>query len=77
MPAPIPNIPTITLLSSLAQAQNPCQKPVERDVNRQVLLEVAPDREALFTGDRGIDEIRHSLKIRPGAESGYVVFFFP
>lgn len=68
MPAFTPSLPMLKLLPSVANNQT--SLPAERVINRQALLEIAPDREALFAKTRTIDDIRHSLKIRSVSNHG-------
>ncbi|KAG6862734.1 hypothetical protein C0991_010474, partial [Blastosporella zonata] len=56
--------PTITLVPSNPWSQNPRGRPKERDINRETLLEVAPDRETLLFSSRTITQLRQTLKIR-------------
>lgn len=60
---------TLRLLSSLPTPKGSAH-PVERDINRQILMNSAPDREALFMGDKSLEEIRRTLKIEAGPPEG-------
>lgn len=50
-------VPVLTMLVSL-------EGQVEREISRDVLVAVAPDREQLLRGATSVDEIRQSLKLR-------------
>ncbi|KAG6905956.1 hypothetical protein DXG01_016680 [Tephrocybe rancida] len=57
---------TLTLAPSNPWPQHPRTYPKEREVSREILLGVAPDRESLLLGGRSIHELRQVLKIRVG-----------
>lgn len=59
-------VPMLSLLSSLEGHKPNSQVPAEREINRAVLTNVAPDREDLFRSSSSIEEIRQSLKLRIG-----------
>jgi hypothetical protein len=68
MPALTTAMPTLKLLSSAAS--HPPSLPAERAVNRQVLIDIAPDREGFFAKTKSIGEIRQALKLRSGCNHG-------
>lgn len=64
MPAVYTAPQIITLLPSGPWPNHLHAYPREREINREMLLDVAPDREALLMSSKGVDELRHILKIR-------------
>lgn len=49
--------------------------PIEREVDRSILIDVAPDREEFLTSATSIDEIRRAMKLRVlNPLPGYVLF---
>jgi hypothetical protein len=58
------NLPQLSLLSSLGNGGQLYHYPPEREIRRDILSDLAPDREALLMGDKTIDEIRQTLKLR-------------
>ncbi|KAF8177691.1 hypothetical protein BJ912DRAFT_930275 [Pholiota molesta] len=69
MPSALP------VLNLLQNVDGP--NPIEREVDRSILIDVAPDREEFLTGATSIDEIRRVIKLRvlnpsPGHWLNYV-----
>ncbi|KAF9473987.1 hypothetical protein BDN70DRAFT_997351 [Pholiota conissans] len=52
-------IPTLTMLQNIEETWS---RP-ERVIDRKILLEVSPDREALLKSNKSIDEIRQDIKL--------------
>ena len=50
--------------------------PVEREVHRNAVLDVAPDREYLLINDQTMEEVRQALKIHTSITTGYVLLFY-
>ncbi|KAJ6625108.1 hypothetical protein B0H10DRAFT_1942715 [Mycena sp. CBHHK59/15] len=50
------------------------QNPTEREIDRRVLLEIAPDREEVLMSRMSIEEIRQVLKIRTGPTAGHWLY---
>ncbi|KAJ7151335.1 hypothetical protein C8R43DRAFT_486037 [Mycena crocata] len=65
MSSSIANLPILTLNygPSLASSMD---RPTERDIDRNALVDISPDREMLFRSKKTIDEIRQLLKLRTG-----------
>ncbi|KAJ6588181.1 hypothetical protein B0H19DRAFT_1057421 [Mycena capillaripes] len=61
----IANLPILTLFSGPSLASS-TERPTERDIDRNALVAISPDREALFLSKKSTDEIRQSLKLRTG-----------
>ncbi|KAF7366815.1 hypothetical protein MSAN_00939800 [Mycena sanguinolenta] len=61
----IANLPILSLVSSSSLASSG-ERPVERDIDRNILVAISPDREELFMSKKSIDEIRQILKLRTG-----------
>lgn len=64
------NLQQLFLLASLGNCDQPYDYPPERDIGRDILLDVAPDREALLMGNKSIEEIRQTLKLRIASPYG-------
>lgn len=64
------NLPQLSLLTSLGNCGQLYQYPPEREICRDILLDVAPDREALLMSDKTIQEIRQALKLRVASPHG-------
>ncbi|KDQ51688.1 hypothetical protein JAAARDRAFT_40925 [Jaapia argillacea MUCL 33604] len=59
----ITDLPSLALAPSLPRHPgNP--HPLERQINRESLLDISPDRESLLCSHLSIEEIRHHIKIR-------------
>ncbi|KAH9474390.1 hypothetical protein JR316_0012848 [Psilocybe cubensis] len=67
MPAMHTTVPTLALIPSLDGQKPNSRIPAEREINRSMLIQVAPDREDLFKSTANIEEIRQSLKLRFGS----------
>lgn len=63
-------LPLLSLLVSLGNCDQPYYYPPEREISRDILLDVAPDREALLMGNNTIEEIRQALKLRIASSHG-------
>ena len=63
MPVSHSTLPVLPLLPSL-ELEGTQIYPVEREIDRNALLDVAPDRESLLISDQTIEEVRQALKIR-------------
>lgn len=63
-------LPQLSLLMSLGSCDQPYHYPPEREISRDILLDVAPDREALLMGNSTIEEIRQALKLRIASPHG-------
>jgi len=63
-------LPQLSLLMSLGNCDQPYEYPPEREINREILLDIAPDREALLMGNKTIEEIRQALKLRNASPYG-------
>jgi hypothetical protein len=74
MPTFLQNIPSLEFRPSRAISDTQRALPVEHEINRAALLEVAPDRETLLRGPKSIEDIRNALKIRVGSSDGYDSF---
>jgi len=75
MPVSHFTLPVLSLLPSLElEGTQIC--PVEREVERNALLDVAPDRESLLISDQTIEEVRQALKMRIPITTGYVPLFY-
>ncbi|KAF7343325.1 hypothetical protein MVEN_01764800 [Mycena venus] len=61
----IANLPILSLVSAPSLAGS-SERPVEREIDRNVLVAISPDREELFMSKKSIDEIRQLLKLRTG-----------
>jgi hypothetical protein len=57
-------LPKLSLLPNLSSCDKLYEYPPERGIDRGILLDVAPDREALLMGNKAIEEIRQTLKLR-------------
>ena len=57
-------LPQLSLYNSLGSCDQLYQYPLEREISRHILLDVSPDREALLMGNKTIEEIRQTLKLR-------------
>lgn len=44
--------------------------PPERHINRQLLLDISPDREGLIDSDLTVEELRHELKLKAFPTTG-------
>ncbi|KAH7915930.1 hypothetical protein BJ138DRAFT_1140770 [Hygrophoropsis aurantiaca] len=65
-------LPVLTLLSNPVEDVDPaatCGLPSERPLNRNALLEIAPDREALIMSSASAEGIRLALKIRVASDA--------
>ncbi|KAF8643362.1 hypothetical protein AX16_009090 [Volvariella volvacea WC 439] len=70
-------IPTLLFLPSPPPASTNSShgyRRIEREVNRQILLEMEPDRQELFSSKRSIEEIRHLLAVRTGDDTGHWLY---
>jgi len=74
MPVSHSTLPVLSLLPSL-EPEGTQIYPVEREVDRNALLDVAPDRESLLISDQTIEEVRQALKIRIPITTEYVPLF--
>ncbi|KAF5384365.1 hypothetical protein D9615_003482 [Tricholomella constricta] len=74
MPAFYASPQTIALLPSGPWPNRPHAHPREREVNREIILDVAPDREALLMSNKSIDELRQILKIRIGPAASHWLY---
>ncbi|KAG5635944.1 hypothetical protein H0H81_009593 [Sphagnurus paluster] len=65
---------TIALFPSGPWPNHPLEYPKERELNREALLDVAPDREDLLMSNKSVHELRQMLKIRiePGCVSHWL-----
>lgn len=63
-------LPQLSLLMSLGNCDQPYEYPPEREISRDILVDVSPDREALLVGSKTIEEIRQTLKLRITSPSG-------
>ncbi|KAJ6464041.1 hypothetical protein C8R45DRAFT_840552 [Mycena sanguinolenta] len=61
----IANLPILSFVSSPSLASSG-ERSVEREIDRNVLVTISPDREELFMSKKSIDEIRQILKLRTG-----------
>ena len=57
-------LPKLSLLTNLSSCDKLYEYPPEREIDREILLDAAPDREALFMGNKTIEEIRQTVKLR-------------
>ena len=73
MPVPHFTLPVLSLLSSL-EPEGTQIYPVERELDRNALLDVAQDRESLLISDQTIEE-EQALKIRIAITTEYVPSF--
>ncbi|KAF8152912.1 hypothetical protein B0H34DRAFT_800188 [Crassisporium funariophilum] len=64
MPAVHSKLPLLSLVESLGDSDQLYSYPAEREIDREALLDVAPDREELLMGSKTIEEIRQALKLR-------------
>ncbi|KDQ32609.1 hypothetical protein PLEOSDRAFT_1098609 [Pleurotus ostreatus PC15] len=64
------HLPTLLLLPSLGKPAE-SSIPPERPIIAQTLLDIAPDREALFTSGKNVEEIRQTLKIHMNDAYGH------
>lgn len=78
--APVPKQSTLKLLSRLTpDKENIHAHLSERDINREKLLDISPDREDLLRSDKTVEELRQALKIKAisvsgaGEDSSYVM----
>lgn len=69
MPALAANIVDLAMLASRMPAETE-SRPIEYNVNRDVLLDIAPDREAIIKRAKDTDELRELLAIRVALGSG-------
>lgn len=69
MPVASSKLQTLALLSNLRWPSEPYLYPVERDISREALVDVAPDREDLLANS-GVEEIRQALKLRVNLDYG-------
>ncbi|KAG5726390.1 hypothetical protein E4T56_gene9329 [Termitomyces sp. T112] len=75
MPAVYPSPHTLTLVPNLPWSPNNLHiRPKEREINREVLLAVAPDREALLISNKSITELRQILKIHIGGTESHWLY---
>ncbi|KAJ6465067.1 hypothetical protein C8R47DRAFT_1155542 [Mycena vitilis] len=63
--ASIANLPILTLVSGPSLAAS-AERPTEREIDRNALVAISPDREGLFLSNKSIDELRQLLKLRTG-----------
>lgn len=63
-------LPQLSLLTSLGNCDQLYNFPPEREIDRRILLDVAPDREALLMGNKTIEQIRQTLKLRIKSPNG-------
>ncbi|KAJ7621579.1 hypothetical protein DFH06DRAFT_1482350 [Mycena polygramma] len=61
----IANLPILTLVSGPSLAAS-AERPTEREIDRNALVAISPDREGLFLSNKSIDELRQFLKLRTG-----------
>ena len=73
MPVSHSTLPVLSLLPSLEGAQI---YPVEREIDPNALLDVAPDRESLLISDQTIEEVRRALKMHIPITTGHVSLFY-
>ena len=73
MPVSHSTLPVLSLLPSLEGTQI---YPVEREIDRNALLDVAPDRESLLISDQTIEEVRRALKMHIPITTGHVSSFY-
>lgn len=59
MPVFSSSLATLTLIPN-----GPGQPRRERSIDRTILLDIAPDREALILSNKSTEELRQALKIR-------------
>ncbi|KAJ8508112.1 hypothetical protein ONZ45_g9579 [Pleurotus djamor] len=64
------HLPTLSLLPSLGQPTDSAV-PLERQISPHVLLDIAPDREALLLSGKPIEEIRAILKLHVNENYGH------
>ncbi|KAL0945892.1 hypothetical protein HGRIS_012177 [Hohenbuehelia grisea] len=70
MSTPRSQLPAIQFQPRIGRASL-SEIPRERTINIQVLLDLSPDREALLTGGKPIDEIRRALKLHVKTLEGH------
>ncbi|KAJ7172094.1 hypothetical protein C8R46DRAFT_138170 [Mycena filopes] len=61
----ITNLPILTPLA-VPDLASSSDRPTEREINRNALVEISPDREALFTSTKSTADLRQALKLRTG-----------
>ncbi|RDB17372.1 hypothetical protein Hypma_001832 [Hypsizygus marmoreus] len=66
--------PSALALLPSSPAAHPYGRPKERDVDRAILLDVAPDRESLFLSNKSTEELRQLLKIRASPNTGHWLY---
>ncbi|KAF8953064.1 hypothetical protein BDZ97DRAFT_635703 [Flammula alnicola] len=74
MPAVHSKLPVLSLLQSLEGFDQPHSCTPERDINREALVDVAPDREELLLSNKPIEEIRQALKLRVNSAYGHWLY---
>jgi hypothetical protein len=67
----IANLPILTFISTPSLASS-TERPTEREIDRNALVAISPDRDELLMSKKSIDEIRQSLKLRTGPTERYV-----
>ena len=71
MPVSHSTLPVLSLLPSL-ELEGTQIYPMEREIDRNALLDVAPDRESLLISDQTIEEVRQTLKMLIPTTTGFV-----
>ena len=74
MPVSHSTLPVLSLFASLEGTH--LGYPVEREIDRNALLDVAPDRESVLVSDQTIEEVRQALKMRIPITTGYAPLFY-
>ena len=75
MPVSHSTLPVLSLLPSL-ELEGTQIYPMEREIDRNALLDVAPDRESLLISDQTIEEVRQALKMHIPVTTGHVSLFY-
>ena len=74
MPVSHSTLPVLSLLPSL-ELEGTQIYPMEREIDRNALLDAAPDRESVLISDQTIEEVRRALKMHIPITTGYAPLF--
>lgn len=69
----IANLPILALISSPSFA-SATERPTEREVDRNALAAISPDRDELLLSKKPVEELRQVLKLRTGPTEGCVQY---
>ncbi|KAJ7734766.1 hypothetical protein DFH07DRAFT_119575 [Mycena maculata] len=69
----IANLPILVLVSNPSLAGS-TERPAEREIDRNALVAISPDREELLFSKKSIEELRQVLKLRTGPKENHWLY---